>query len=1186
MSHPASSAVRRQRATMPAAIAILLLGTPHSLAQTPLATRDQPLRGPAAQGQAAQGQIVALQGRVEHTPAGQDAWGPAALRQPLFVLDRVRTQASSRAAVLFVDETQVRLNAGAVLMVQEVRRGAGSPTLLDLAKGEGWFRTKNPASGLTVKTPAASAAIRGTEINVSVGTDGETVLTVVEGAAEFFNDFGRVTATVGEQAVARPGQAPVKRTILNPEDAVQWALYYPAASQWGEWPAGAREGAGRAGFEKLRAGDPAGALAAFEAAPAGDPWVSLGAAAALTRLGRLEEARAALGAMPGSSDAEVQLARRAQDAAIGLASGEVGRARSEIDAALAQDPTALRPLVLRASLALTTNRKPEARAAVDQALAAHPASVAALVAAAEVAQAEFDLAQARRHLDRALEIDPGDVAALVNRARLRFGTDDTRGARADVAQALRLAPDDPQVRSLSGFIRLSEGDVAGAEIDLQRAVAGDASFGEPHLGLGLLEFKRRRVAEGLERMLTATLLEPKVSLYQSYLGKAYYQTKRFPEGLAALRTAKVLDPRDPTPWLYASLFERDQNRQTAALDEVRRAIALNDNRAVYRSRFLLDRDEATANVSLAEIYRQLGFEPWGASEALKSVETDLTNASAHLFLGETYGLLTDRTQAFSSELLQYFIYAPVNRNSFNTFSEYTALIEQPYKSLSLVGGLGEPGRSRATAITRSGNEAFAHYAFVEQNREDGGRPDEDDVTTHLFGQAKVAFNEKSDLFLSVSDYSKDMGQDLETVQAFGLDSPTPILIREFRTDRDPNRRNQLDNVEGTVGYKHAWRAGSALTAAVRAGQLEQESSDPDGVASACYGYDLEQFGARSDYTLSFPFKSLDLQVQQATRVGRHQLIGGAQAFGQKKERRCRESLYFVAFGPGQPAVRNETVTRSEDRTYRGYLRDEVQIGSALHLTVGISYDDVHYEDQSTGKPYDLARWNPLVGLTVFLSPQTVLRVAGFRNLNNDIAGARISPTSVSGFVIERNEFPTAIRKEAGLSLEHAWPRVFTGARAFLRDTRVPGLLEDGASLVPEADEESRGGTVYANWLIARRLTLFADDTYARATNAAYLREDNQVRGGFSFVHERGLIARVSVGYFTQGFSRTQVTGLPESSFALIDSVITYEFAGKRGLFTLLANNLLDRDFRYAVEGVSVEPPQPLRRLLATLRWRF
>ena len=1165
------TACRARRWGTAAVVASLALGGVRTQAQTP---------------SSAQGQVVAVQGRVEHTPAKQEAWTPATLKQPLFVQDRVRTQAASRAAILFVDETQVRLNAGAVLTVQEIKRGAGNPTLLDLTKGEGWFRTKNPASGLTVKTPAASAAIRGTEINVSVGPDDETVLTVVEGAADFFNEFGRVTATVGEQAVARPGQAPVKRTILNPEDAVQWALYYPAASQWGEWPAAARVGAAAPGFDRLRAGDPAGALAAFQAASPTDPWVALGSAAALTRLGRLDEARAALAAAPPVGTPELEQAGRAQVAALALATGDVATARAEIDRALAADPAALRPLILQASVALTTNRKAEARAAADKALAAHPQSVAALVAAAEVAQAEFDLRRARQHLDRALELAPDDVPALVNRARLRFGSDDTRGARTDAARAVSLAPDDPQVRSLSGFIKLSEGDTQGAEVDLQRAVAGDASFGEPHLGLGLLAFKLKQVADGLERMLTATLLEPKVSLYQSYLGKAYYQAKRFPEGLAALRTAKDLDPRDPTPWLYSSLFERDQNRQTAALNDVRQAIALNDNRAVYRSRLLLDRDEATANVSLAEIYRQLGFESWGASEALKSVETDMTNASAHLFLGETYGLLTDRTQALSSELLQYFIYAPVNRNSFNTFSEYTALLEQPYRALSLVGGLGEPGRSRAVAISRSGNDAFAHYAFVEQNREDGARPDNDDEKLHLFGQAKIAFSEKSDLFLSVSDYSTDTGEDLETVQSFGLDSPTPILVRQFETERDPNRRNQLDNFEAVAGYKHAWRAGSALTAAARVGQLETASSDPDGLTSACYGYDLTQFGARSDYSLSFPFKSLDLQVQQATRVGRHQLIGGGQAFGQKKERRCRENLYFESSGPGQPALHNETVARGEDRTYRGYLRDEIQVSSAFHVTLGISYDDVRYESQTDGQRYDLARWNPLIGAAVLLGPRTVLRAAAFRNLNNDIAGARISPTSVSGFVVERNEFPTAIRKEAGLSLEHAWSRVFVGGRAFVRDTRVPGLLATGSSFVPEADEETRGGNLYANWLVARRLTLFADDTYSRGDNAAYVRLDNQVRGGFSFVHEAGLVARVAVGYFTQRFADTQVTGLPESSFPLVNSVITYEFADKRGLFTLEVNNLFDRDFRYVVEGVSVEPPLPLRRLLATFRWRI
>ena len=123
-----------------------------------------------------QGTLVSVQGRVEHAAAARtDAWAPATLKQSLFTDDRVRTLAASRAAILFIDETQVRLNAGATLTVQAVKKGAGAPTSLDLLGGEGWFRTKNPASGLTIKTPAATAAIRGTEINLQVAGDGESI---------------------------------------------------------------------------------------------------------------------------------------------------------------------------------------------------------------------------------------------------------------------------------------------------------------------------------------------------------------------------------------------------------------------------------------------------------------------------------------------------------------------------------------------------------------------------------------------------------------------------------------------------------------------------------------------------------------------------------------------------------------------------------------------------------------------------------------------------------------------------------------------------------------------------------------------------------------------------------------------------------------------------------------------------
>ena len=212
-------------------------------------------RQPPSPNATAQGKIVLIQGRVDSaTATAEEQWNPARLFQPLFVSDRVRTLTASRSAILFIDETQVKLNAGAVLIVQQIKTTAGTSTTLNLLEGEGWFRTKNPSSGLTIKTPRAAAAIRGTEIDIVVrGTD--ALLTVTEGAAEFSNDAGAIVVNAGEQATATPGQLPTKRTLLNPEDAVQWVLYYPTRVAWHDFPVSAQTGATRDGFDRLIAGD-------------------------------------------------------------------------------------------------------------------------------------------------------------------------------------------------------------------------------------------------------------------------------------------------------------------------------------------------------------------------------------------------------------------------------------------------------------------------------------------------------------------------------------------------------------------------------------------------------------------------------------------------------------------------------------------------------------------------------------------------------------------------------------------------------------------------------------------------------------------------------------------------------------------------------------------------------------------
>src|SRR5918999_1602535 len=91
-----------------------------------------------------------------------------------------------------------------------------------------------------------------------------------------------------------------------------------------------------------------------------------------------------------------------------------------------------------------------------------------------------------------------------------------------------------------------------------------------------------------------------------------------------------------------------------------RAIELNDNRAVYRSRLLLDADEAARSAALARIYSDLGFQQLALVEGWKSVNTDQTNFSAHRFLADSYAILPRHEIARVSELLQSQLLQPLN----------------------------------------------------------------------------------------------------------------------------------------------------------------------------------------------------------------------------------------------------------------------------------------------------------------------------------------------------------------------------------------------------------------------------------------------------------------------------------------------------------------------------------------------
>src|SRR5207244_5755256 len=89
---------------------------------------------------------------------------------------------------------------------------------------------------------------------------------------------------------------------------------------------------------------------------------------------------------------------------------------------------------------------------------------------------------------------------------------------------------------------------------------------------------------------------------------------------------------EPASWLYTALLRQEENRINEAVTDLQRSQELNDNRSVFRSRLLLDQDQAVRSANLAAIYRDAGMFDVSVQEASRAVSYDYANYSAHLFL--------------------------------------------------------------------------------------------------------------------------------------------------------------------------------------------------------------------------------------------------------------------------------------------------------------------------------------------------------------------------------------------------------------------------------------------------------------------------------------------------------------------------------------------------------------------------
>jgi ferric-dicitrate binding protein FerR (iron transport regulator) len=196
---------------------------------------------PIATLEAATGQVTVLRGGQPQTVSASMA---------LQLNDIVVTR-QGRASVRFTsDGTVLRVGPESRVQVDET----ATQRDITLFFGKIWAHVVRWKERPTRFTSGSTiAAIRGTELSLVVASDGnETQLAVLEGTVEAKTDTGNpITLRGGQSATGAKGRAATPGARVRPQDAVQWALYYPPVLFA---KAGAAETASQRAAAKLAAG--------------------------------------------------------------------------------------------------------------------------------------------------------------------------------------------------------------------------------------------------------------------------------------------------------------------------------------------------------------------------------------------------------------------------------------------------------------------------------------------------------------------------------------------------------------------------------------------------------------------------------------------------------------------------------------------------------------------------------------------------------------------------------------------------------------------------------------------------------------------------------------------------------------------------------------------------------------------
>lgn len=485
------------------------------------------LAEPVKRSGAIAGKIVTAKGGEQGRFIPARTYRTAEARQDLKQGDVLRTNRSGTLSILFANRTQIRLGRNSTLVVD-------AKSNVSLNKGKAWGRSPRGKSNLRVRTPSATAAIRGTEWAISADEESSS-LQVFEGEVELTNEFGSVTVGSGEAATVRRGQAPIKVQLVNPSGREQM-LYYVRAEDalammggpddlaeaqalvnQGEWAAANTMFGNMAESPNVRE-RAIGTYGQYIAdaqlgqeprypEPEDAPNSYLGRALIKAYEGDLrsaialtEEGLVRFPDAPGLHDAKTRIA---------LLLGEPALARQAINTALAKFPDHGRLIALDAEITAQYEGMPSAGLKrAKAAVARMPNYPAVQQTLAEIWFEKGGFKEALHAVDAALAEKPQDATLHAFRAEILLAQNEVSAAKAALDQAIALEPDLSINRRIMADYYNRVGDPEAALEEALAASAGNPSFGRGFVRLAEMQYRTGEPGLAEQQLDAANRLDP------------------------------------------------------------------------------------------------------------------------------------------------------------------------------------------------------------------------------------------------------------------------------------------------------------------------------------------------------------------------------------------------------------------------------------------------------------------------------------------------------------------------------------------------------------------------------------------------------------------------------------------------------------------------------------------------------